>query len=135
MLGRQVQAEMIGLVHGHERRHVEGLVAVVPDACVASVGRRHISVACAERVVNLINDRRELARVSVAEIEAEGIKTVAECPRHAEQLNPPAGQIDTRLFEMPLDLSAQWRCSGVAVIAVVQCEQVEPVVREKPQPR
>ena len=60
MLVRLVQPEMIGLFHVHERRHVEALATVVSNARVVGADRCHISVAFAERVVNLIDDRGEL---------------------------------------------------------------------------
>ena len=46
-----------------------------------------------------------------------------------------AGEIDTCLRQHPFGLDAKWCGAAVAVVSVVQCEQVEAVLREQSESR
>ncbi len=84
----------------------------------------------AEGVVHLVDHRRERGIRSVAEEYAQWIKAIAERARYAEQLNPAASNIDTRLTELASDLGSKWRCGAVAVVGVIKTENIWPVIGE-----
>ena len=73
----EADAEAIVQSHGHERRNVEALVAVLPDSLVVPVADRdQVAVALPKGVVDFVEDRDEVALPAMAEIDAERIESV-----------------------------------------------------------
>ncbi len=74
--------------------------------------RNDVAVPLAEGVVDLVDQRGERAVRVIAEEDAERIEAVAERARHAEQADPPASEIDTRLPRAGVRPArvAAWRC-------------------------
>jgi hypothetical protein len=83
--------------------------------------------------VYLVDHRDERGVCSVAKENTQRIKAIAERARHAEKMNPAAINIDMRLAELLLDLSSQRRSGSVAVIGVIQTENIRPVIGKPSQ--
>jgi hypothetical protein len=75
-----------------------------------------IAVALAKRIVNLIDHGSGGAAGRIAKENAQRIETVAEYPRHTQQPDRAAREIDARAGEESIDLFAQGL--GAACFAV-----------------
>jgi hypothetical protein len=64
----------------------------------------------------------------MAKIDADRIETVAQRPRHAEQSYGAAGDIDSRVRQMPFRLNAKRCRTAIAMVGLVQGEQVEAIM-------
>ena len=108
-LARRRHMEVIAQPHRHERADEERFRAGLPHRAAFVGDRKHIAVPLAERVVHLVDQRRERAVGVAAEIDADRIEVVAERARHAEKPDRPAAGVDPLRFEKPIRLRAQGR--------------------------
>lgn len=119
----------------HERRDVQPLVAALTDGFAVVADRHDIGMAVAEGIVDLIDDGADPVVGRHDEVQADGIENETQYARHGQQEDAVA--IGPRVARQQHCNHAITQRAGLvglvrAVVAVVEAEQVEPVVRKEP---